>query len=152
MKLRALAVFAIVTLLPSSATAQDNLVCVKVGASYLGSRDAEEISESIVAILVENLPEAWSCEYNRDASYWALYGVTVAVVDSPDRGSPPFRRVPQWPRLVEFSYGTRRFRGSRSVEKLRFGSPSGRRVRTTHPPRLSGGDRGHTKVSSALLV
>ena len=98
MKLRAFAVFAIVTLLPSSATAQQSNLCFKVEASYGLSRhgsspddalaiDAEAIAESIAEILVENLPEAWSCEFNRDANkLWFLYGVTVALVDSPDRG------------------------------------------------------------------
>ncbi len=87
MKLRAFAVFAIATLLPSSATAQQSRLCVKVGASDVGSSpDALAISQSIAAILVENLPEAWSCEYNGDVDFWHLYGVTVALVDHPDRG------------------------------------------------------------------
>ena len=85
MKLRALAVFAIATLLPSLATAQQSTVCFKVRSSYVGSpRDTEIISESIAAILVENLPEAWSCENNPDAYYWLVYGVTVGFVDDSD--------------------------------------------------------------------
>lgn len=75
---------------PYDAQEASDTPCVKVGASYLESpRDAGAISESIVEILRENLPEAWSCVYDR-TNYWLLYGVTVALVDNSERGRRRF--------------------------------------------------------------
>ena len=68
-------------------------MCSRVEWNSLGSRDAEAISESIAEILVENLPEAWSCEHNPDAPLWLLFGVTVRLVDSPNQGR---RRFNAW--------------------------------------------------------
>ncbi len=77
MKLRAFALFAIVTLSPSSVAAQDNLVCVTLRANAYRTSD-EDIPERIVEILTDELPQAWFCDSN-PARVWIVYTVTTRV-------------------------------------------------------------------------
>ena len=77
MKLRTLAVFAIVTLLPSAVAAQDSDVCVTLMAGAYGTSD-EDIPERIVEILTDELPQAWLCDSN-PARVWIVFSVITQV-------------------------------------------------------------------------
>ena len=81
MKLRAFAIFAIATLLPSSVAAQDNLVCVKLGSSSTSS--LQPIAEEIIEILTERLREEWLCD-SHPAEFWLQFGVSL-FANSEDR-------------------------------------------------------------------